>query len=115
MSSDHASWRVVGSIEDIPRLGSRIVSHPDGDVALFRTSDDRVFAMRDRCPHRGGPLSQGLVCDDRVVCPLHNWCIDLSSGTAVAPDSGQVETFRVRRDGDRVLLQWPAEDRPGHV
>ncbi|MHB1950975.1 MAG: nitrite reductase small subunit NirD [Acidiferrobacteraceae bacterium] len=105
-----ANWCLVGSLADVPRLGARVVSCPDGDVALFRTRDDRVFAVRDRCPHRGGPLSQGLVCDDHVVCPLHNWCIDLRSGSAAAPDEGRVQTYPVRLEGDAILLAWPSEE-----
>ena len=81
----------VCTLADIPVLGARVVArpgHPDGDVAMFRTADDRVFAVLDRCPHKGGPLSQGIVFGDRVACPLHNWSIELASGEAVAPDVG---------------------------
>src|SRR5689334_24281999 len=83
-------------LEDIPILGARVIeraSHPDGNVAVFRTSDDRVFAVLDRCPHRGGPLSQGIVYGDRVACPLHNWSIELATGCAVAPDEGCTRRF----------------------
>jgi nitrite reductase (NADH) small subunit len=85
-------------LSDIPVLGSRVVArpgHPDGNVALFRTADDRVFAVLDRCPHKGGPLSQGIVFGDRVACPLHNWSIELATGSAVAPDVGCARTFAV--------------------
>ena len=69
----------------------------DGKViAIFRTAGDRVFALNDRCPHKGGPLSQGIVFGESVACPLHNWCIDLESGAAAAPDEGCVERFDVR-------------------
>ena len=70
------------------RASSSGRGHPDGNVAVFRTADDRVFALADRCPHKGGPLSQGIVFGDRVACPLHNWTIELASGSAVAPDQG---------------------------
>ena len=74
--------------------------HPDGNVAVFRTADDRVFAVLDRCPHKGGPLSQGIVFGDRVACPLHNWSIELATGEAVAPDVGCARRFpAVVRDG----------------
>src|SRR2546423_1330280 len=79
----------VCPLEEIPVLGARVIErpgHPNGNVAVFRTADDRVFAVLDRCPHKGGPLSQGIVYGDRVACPLHNWSIELATGNAVAPD-----------------------------
>jgi nitrite reductase (NADH) small subunit len=83
-------WHEIGALDDIPRLGSRVVQTPHGDVAVFRTADDQVFALRDRCPHKGGPLSQGIVHGHRITCPLHNWVLELESGrrsrrTWVAP------------------------------
>ena len=78
-------WVAAGHLEDIPRLGARIVETPGGNIALFRTAQDEVFALRDRCPHKGGPLSQGIVHGRQVSCPLHDWKIDLHSGEAVAP------------------------------
>ncbi len=75
-----------------------------GDIAVFRTGDDRVFALLDRCPHKGGPLSQGIVFDNRVACPLHNWVIDLEAGAACAPDEGQVRRFPVRVTEGTVYL-----------
>lgn len=105
-----SEWIEVGSIEDIPRQGARIVATDFGDIALFRTVDDRLFALRDRCPHRGGPLSQGIVHGARVTCPLHGWVIELASGAAVAPDLGQTACFPVRVEGGRVWLGW---NRPG--
>ena len=92
-------WTPVCAIVDIPRLGARVLERPGdarGNVAIFRTGDDRVFALADRCPHKGGPLSQGIVHGDRVACPLHNWNIDLGTGTAVEPDEGCVERYPVR-------------------
>ena len=89
----------VCHVDDIPRLGARVVERPDdadGNIALFRTADDRVFALRDRCPHKGGPLSQGIVFGDRVACPLHNWTIELATGCAVAPDHGCARPIGVR-------------------
>lgn len=109
MKPDPQGWRVVARLADIPRAGARVVATPEGDVALFRTSRDEVFALLDRCPHRGGPLSQGLVCDDQVVCPLHNWCIDLRTGQAAAPDEGMALSRAVRAQDGVVLLQWTEE------
>jgi nitrite reductase (NADH) small subunit len=87
----------VCRLEDIPPLGARRYRHGDGKViAIFRTATDEVFALDDRCPHKGGPLSQGIVFGQTVACPLHNWCIDLASGTAAAPDEGCVKRYAVR-------------------
>jgi nitrite reductase (NADH) small subunit len=103
------------ALEDIPRLGARRVRRIDGvEIAVFRTADDRVFALLDRCPHKGGPLSQGIVFGDKVACPLHNWTIALDSGRAVAPDVGCVRRFAVRVEDGRVLLDptTPLADAP---
>ena len=83
-------WKALCSLDDIPTLGSRVVRTERGDLAVFRTADDRVFALDDRCPHKGGPLSQGIVSGLTVACPLHGWLIELESGSAVAPDQGCV-------------------------
>ena len=89
----------VCRLADIPLLGARVwrrIPEAGGDIALFRTTGDRVFAVRDRCPHKGGPLSQGIVFGERVACPLHNWTIELASGCATAPDEGCTRTYPVR-------------------
>jgi len=99
-----ATWITVGNIEDIPRLGSRVVATADGDIAVFRTSDDKVFALRDHCPHQGGPLSQGIVYGHTVACPLHNWSIDLKSGEAVAPDKGCSHRYPVQIENGVVSI-----------
>lgn len=86
----------ICAVEDIPMLGSRIISRDAGaDVAVFRTAGNHVFALLDRCPHKGGPLSQGIVYGETVACPLHNWRIDLNDGTAAAPDVGCAQRFVV--------------------
>ena len=83
-------------LDDIPKLGARRYHRGDGKtIAVFRTASDKVFALHDRCPHKGGPLSQGIVFGESVACPLHNWCIDLNSGAAAAPDEGAAERFEV--------------------
>ncbi|MFD1625338.1 nitrite reductase small subunit NirD [Azospirillum griseum] len=97
-------WTPVGRVEDIPVRGSRVIRTPDGDVALFRTADDAVFALRDRCPHKNGPLSQGIVHGQRVTCPLHNWVIELSTGEAVAPDVGNAGHIPVRVEDGAVSV-----------
>lgn len=107
------NWIEIGDLNDIPRLGARVVETRDGDIAVFRTKDDRVFAIRDHCPHKGGPLSQGIVTGNRVVCPMHDWKINLDSGQAVAPDKGCAATYPVRMNGDTImLLLTPNEDCP---
>ena len=102
---------MICKVTDIPVLGARVVQRAATgdlparpDVAIFRTSEDHVFALLDRCPHKGGPLSQGIVFGDRVACPLHGWNIALGSGCATAPDVGCTESFTVRIEGDAVLL-----------
>jgi len=100
-----AGWMRVCALEDIPVLGSRVLRSPGGDIALFRNAEDEVFAVHDQCPHKGGPLSQGIVHGRTVTCPLHNWKVQLDSGEAVAPDSGCARAFQVRLAGDQVLLK----------
>jgi len=104
ISEQLSDWIEIGGLDDIPRLGARVVTTPDGDIAVFRTADDEVFALRDRCPHKGGPLSQGIVHGHKVTCPLHNWNLMLDSGLAVAPDEGCAASFPVRVEGDRIYL-----------
>ncbi len=100
-----ADWTLVCSVEDIPVLGSRRVARPNGmDVAVFRNSEDQVFALLDRCPHKGGPLSQGIVFGTSVACPLHNWTIGLDDGCAKAPDEGCTPRFSVKVEDGRVYL-----------
>ena len=99
------SWNLICPLADIPPLGSRVVQRPTGgDIAIFRTAADEVFALHDKCPHKGGPLSQGLVHGKRVTCPLHGWNFELESGQAVAPDSGCSQTFAVKVEDGQVLL-----------
>jgi nitrite reductase (NADH) small subunit len=90
------TWFDIGSIDDIPRRGARCVTTPQGKIGVFRTGDDRIFALRDHCPHKGGPLSQGIVHGAAVTCPLHNWVISLETGKALGADEGAVDTIPVR-------------------
>ena len=94
----------IASLEDIPPQGARLIRTADGCVALFRTADDRVFALDDRCPHKGGPLSEGIVHGHQVTCPLHNWVFDLNTGTAQGTDEGAVRTWPVTVSNGRVLI-----------
>ncbi len=98
------NWIAVGTLSEIPRRGARCVKHGAMTIAIFRTADDNVFALEDRCPHKGGPLSQGIVHDGCVTCPLHNWVISLNSGSAQGADEGKTRTFPVQLDGETILL-----------
>ena len=105
MTNALTEWKIICSVDDIPVLGSRRVARPQGmDVAVFRSSEDKVFALLDRCPHKGGPLSQGIVFGETVACPLHNWTIGLADGCARAPDEGCTPSFACRIDGGQVYL-----------
>lgn len=98
-------WQRICAIDEIPRLGARVVRRQQGsDVALFRTAHDKVLALLDRCPHKGGPLSQGIVFGEKVACPLHSWTIALDSGCATAPDVGCTQSFQTRIENGDVYL-----------
>lgn len=97
------SWIDIGHIGDIPLRGARKIKTAMGCVALFRTGTDEVYAAADTCPHKGGPLSEGIVHGQSVTCPLHNWVFDLNTGQAQGED-GQIATYPVRVDGDRILI-----------
>lgn len=94
----------IAALDDIPPQGARVVRTLHGCVAVFRTADDRVFALDDRCPHKGGPLSEGIVHGTQVTCPLHNWVFDMATGQAQGADRGQVVTHPVRVEGGRIWL-----------
>lgn len=98
-------WKLICRVEDIPVLGSRRVARPQGmDVAVFRNDKDQVFALLDRCPHKGGPLSQGIVFGTSVACPLHNWTIGMDDGCAKQPDEGCTPKFTVKVEDGAVYL-----------
>ena len=94
----------IGELEDIPRRGARKVEALGCDIAIFRTGEDELFALEDKCPHKQGPLSDGIVQGRGVACPLHNWIIDLGSGLARGPDEGCVKRFAVELRGSAVYL-----------
>jgi len=105
MSGRAPAWTRICRVDDIPVLGSRRVARPHGpEVALLRAADDHVFALLDRCPHKGGPLSQGIVFGHSVACPLHNWTIALDTGEAREPDKGCAARFAVKVEGGWVML-----------
>lgn len=100
------NWVKLALLQDIPRLGSRVVKRKDGegDIAVFRTADDKVFALHDRCPHKGGPLSQGIVHGEMVTCPLHGLNIGLADGKAQEPDEGSTPCIAVKLENGVVYL-----------
>ena len=100
----------VGALSDIPPRGARVVRTAQGCVALFRTHDDRIFALEDRCPHKGGPLSEGIVSDRAVTCPLHNRIISLETGETDEPGDAAVPTFVARVEAGRILLSAALAD-----
>lgn len=97
-------WFAIGSVEDIPARGARCVDTPQGKIGVFRTADGQVFAIDDHCPHKGGPLSQGIVHGTSVTCPLHNWVISLETGKALGADEGSVRTIPVRCESNRLFV-----------
>jgi nitrite reductase (NADH) small subunit len=97
-------WVDIGPLDAIPVRGARVVKTNGGCIAVFRTSHDEAFALEDRCPHKAGPLSQGIVHGKAVTCPLHNWVISLESGSAQGADQGHVATFPLKIEGGRILL-----------
>lgn len=97
-------WLDIGALDDIPRQGARVLKTAKGCIAVFRADDDHVFALDDRCPHKGGPLSEGIVHGHAVTCPLHNWVFDMNSGQAQGADEGAVGTYAIRLDGGRILI-----------
>ncbi len=98
------NWGEIGRLSDIPKRGARCVSTPMGRVAVFRTAADEIYTIEDRCPHKGGPLSQGIVHGSAVTCPLHNWVLSLETGTALGADEGEVRRFDIRLEGEMILL-----------
>ena len=100
-----SEWKKICLVNDIPLLGARRVARAQGmAVAVFRSSEDKVFALLDRCPHKGGPLSQGIVFGETVACPLHNMTLGQADGCAKAPDEGCTPKFTCKVEGGEVYL-----------
>ena len=99
-----SDWIEVGTIEDIPKLGARVVKTAQGNIGVFRTAEDEIFALKDECPHKKGPLSQGIVHGKRVTCPLHNWNIELDGGEVVAPDVGCAASYPTKIENGNIFL-----------
>jgi nitrite reductase (NADH) small subunit len=105
------SWIDVGHIDEVPLRGARLVKTQIGCIAVFRTAEAEVFAATNSCPHKGGPLSEGIVHGHSVTCPLHNWVFDLNTGEAQGADEGQITTYSVRLEDGRILLDDSAVAR----
>ena len=104
MRNEARFWFDLGSIDSIPKRGARTVRTPHREIAVFRTASDEFFALENRCPHKGGPLSEGIVHGRKVACPLHNWIIDLESGDATGADQGCARSFPVKLENGRIYL-----------
>lgn len=99
-----SEWIEIGTLSAIPRRGARCINTPEGKIAVFRTQDDSIYAIDNRCPHRGGPLNEGIVHGASVTCPLHNWVFDLATGKALGADEGQVRTYTVQVMDGRIFI-----------
>ncbi len=104
-----SDWIEIGTIDAIPRRGSRCVNTPAGKIAVFRTQEDQVFAIENRCPHKHGPLSEGIVHGASGPCPLHNWGVDLATGQALGADEGQVKTYPIDLVDGRIFMAFTAD------
>jgi nitrite reductase (NADH) small subunit len=104
MNAMTEAWLRVGQLDDIPLRGARCVKLGAMTIAIFRTADNAIFAIEDKCPHKAGPLSQGIVHDGCVTCPLHNWVISLKTGKAQGADEGETRTFAVKVENGVILL-----------
>jgi len=99
-----SDWIDIAALEAVPLRGARIVKTALGCVAVFRTGQNEVFALNNACPHKAGPLSEGIVHGKSVTCPLHNWVISLETGEAQGEDEGRVATYPARVENGRILL-----------
>lgn len=99
-----SNWIDIAALDDIPKRGARLVKTVHGCIAVFRTGADQVFALDNACPHKNGPLAEGIVHGNSVTCPLHNWVISLETGSVQGPDEGQVATYPARVEGGRIFL-----------
>ncbi len=102
------NWIDIGHLDDVPLCGARLVKSRAGCIAIFRTGEVEVFAASNTCPHKGGPLSEGIVHGTHVTCPLHNWVFDLNTGEAQGADDGRIAIYPVRIEGDRILIDADA-------
>jgi nitrite reductase (NADH) small subunit len=109
MTTACANWKNIGPVGNIPLTGARrlCLKSQGRPVAVFRTGDGEIFALVDECPHKKGPLSEGIIAGKTVTCPLHNWVIGLDDGQAVAPDTGAAAPLSVRIVGGDIYIHLP--------
>ena len=109
-----SNWVKVAPFDEIPKLGARVVRtkkidesgfESDLEIGVFRLEDDRIFAINNKCPHKSGPLSQGIVYGDKVACPMHSWKISLVNGKAEEPDVGETACFNAKVEDGFVYLE----------
>lgn len=105
MTATTKNWTKIGPLDEIKPLGARVIKRASGDIAVFRAESDEVFALDNKCPHKGGPLSDGIVHGCRITCPLHNWVMELETGVAVAPDEGETKTWPVKVEGGVIFVK----------
>jgi nitrite reductase (NADH) small subunit len=104
--SIHGEWLDIGPVDQLPALGARTLLVKGGDeIAIFLTANGGVYALVNKCPHKQGPLSEGIVHDTTVTCPLHNWRISLTTGKALGSDEGCVPVIPVKIDAGRILIR----------
>jgi nitrite reductase (NADH) small subunit len=108
-------WLDICALDDVPQAGTRRVKIGANTIALFRPDGERVFALEDRCPHKGGPLSEGIVAHDHVACPLHGRCIELATGKMMAPDEGEARRFDLKIEAGRIKLDRAAVQALAHA
>lgn len=97
---------VVTNSAELLEQRAKVVQIGETEIALFKLSNGEIRAIENKCPHKGGKLSEGIVCDHHVFCPLHDWKINLQDGLVQAPDEGCVTTYRVEvtvQNGDVIL------------
>lgn len=98
-------WLDIGPINQIEAGSARTLPVAGGEeIAVFHTMNGEFYALVNKCPHKQGPLSQGIVHGAVVTCPLHNWNISLKSGEALGDDKGCVPTIPLKVDAGRIFL-----------
>jgi nitrite reductase (NADH) small subunit len=101
---------LVGSIHDLPERLGKTVFIGEKEVAVFKLSDRYIRAVENRCPHKGGVLTEGIVSGDFVFCPMHDWKICLEDGEVQKPDTGCVKTYKTLIEGENVFLMIEESD-----
>lgn len=99
------TWIAVININEIPSMGSRVLYYKDEEIAIFKTKNDSIHAISNLCPHKKGKLSEGLVHEEMVTCPLHNWDIDLNTGEAKGEDCDCTTTYETMIKEDLIYIK----------